>query len=87
LANSLKKGKLADLVVLDKNLLEDIQHSESVRYVMMNGHLYDAATLNEIGNYDRQRLPFFWEHTRSSQAFDWHGETYDFMAPHYGCTH
>ena len=28
---------------------------------MVNGRLYDAATMNEVGNHPRQRLPFWWE--------------------------
>ncbi len=58
---SLAAGKLADLVVLDKNPLENIRHTEAIRYVMVNGRLYDADTLNEIGNYDRKRDKFWFE--------------------------
>ncbi|HNG88878.1 MAG TPA: amidohydrolase family protein [Saprospiraceae bacterium] len=58
---SLETGKLADLIVLDKNPLDDIKNSESIRYVMVNGRLYDPATLNEIGNYDRKRSKFWFE--------------------------
>ncbi|HPI05658.1 MAG TPA: amidohydrolase family protein [Saprospiraceae bacterium] len=58
---SLKAGKLADLLVLDSNPLEDIRNSESIRYVMLNGRLYDAATLNEVGNYDKKRSKFWFE--------------------------
>ncbi|MDX2134708.1 MAG: amidohydrolase family protein [Saprospiraceae bacterium] len=58
---SLAPGKLADLIVLDKNPLDNIRHTESIRYVMVNGRLYDADTLNETGNYDRKRDKFWFE--------------------------
>ncbi|MEM6724984.1 MAG: amidohydrolase family protein, partial [Bacteroidota bacterium] len=47
---SLEVGKLADLIVLDKNPLEDIFHTETVIYTMINGRIYDASTMNEVGN-------------------------------------
>ncbi len=58
---SLAVGKLADLIVLDRNPLDDIKNSESIRYVMVNGRLYDSETLNEVGNYDRKRGKFWFE--------------------------
>ncbi len=58
---SLEVGKLADLIVLDKNPLEDLRNTESVRYTMVNGRLYDAATMNEVGNHPRPRAKFFFE--------------------------
>ncbi|GAB4489167.1 MAG: amidohydrolase family protein [Saprospiraceae bacterium] len=65
---SLAPGKLADLIVLDKNPLDDIQNSESIRYVMVNGRLYEAETLNEIGNYDRKRSAFWFEQPGSQTS-------------------
>lgn len=44
---SLEVGKLADLLVLDRNPLQAIQNTQSLRYVLFNGRLYDATTLNE----------------------------------------
>ena len=58
---SLEPGKLADLIVLDRNPLENIRDSESVRLVMLNGRLYDAATLDEIGTRERKRPAFPWQ--------------------------
>ena len=56
---SLEPGKFADLIVLEKNPLEDIRNSESVVYTMVNGRLYDARTMHEIGNHPSMRKHFF----------------------------
>jgi imidazolonepropionase-like amidohydrolase len=58
---SLKAGKLADLLVLDKNPLENIRHTETIRQVMVNGRLFDASTMHEIGNSPRKRGKFWFE--------------------------
>jgi len=74
---SLEKGKLADLIVMDKNPLEDIRNSDSIKYVMVNGRLYDAETMNEIGNYDKKRSKFYWENNKYNASFPWHEQTQD----------
>jgi imidazolonepropionase-like amidohydrolase/Tol biopolymer transport system component len=58
---SIESGKLADLLVLDGNPLEDIRLTESVRYTMLNGRLYDAATMNEVAPRTTVRPKFFWQ--------------------------
>ena len=57
---SIKAGKLADLVVLDGDVLNDIRQSDTIHYIMQNGRLYDSD-LNEIGNNNVKRSHFFFE--------------------------
>jgi len=56
---SVESGKWADFIVLDKNPLDDIKNTNTIRYVMKNGRVYDGNTLTEI--WPRQRpLPAQW---------------------------
>ena len=56
---SIEAGKYADLIVLDKNPLDDIHNTTAIHYVMKNGRLYDGATLDEV--WPRARaLPAMW---------------------------
>ncbi|MEE8370991.1 MAG: amidohydrolase family protein, partial [Sphingomonadales bacterium] len=58
---SLKKGKLADLVILDANPLDDIRNSDKISRVMLNGRLYEALSMNEVVTGERKTLPFYWK--------------------------
>ena len=50
---SIEAGKLADLIMMDRNPPENLRNSNSVRYVMKNGRLSDGSTMDEI--WPRQR--------------------------------
>jgi imidazolonepropionase-like amidohydrolase len=58
---SIEAGKLADLMIMDKNPLENIRNTETIRFVMINGVLYDTANMDEVYPEKRARGKFFWE--------------------------
>lgn len=65
---SLESGKLADLVILDANPLDNIRNSDKVAQVMLGGRLYDAATLDERVTGHRVRQAYWWEGNGNPQA-------------------
>ncbi|MFD2164082.1 amidohydrolase family protein [Paradesertivirga mongoliensis] len=77
---SIENGKLADLIVLTENPLEDIRNSDKIKYVMLNGRLYDAETMNEFGS-DKVRGRFWWENVRAESFGPGDTETHTFTTP------
>ena len=57
---SLDKGKLADLLVLDRNPLDNIRNSSAIRYVMKNGELFEADTLDEVWPQPKKLPRQYW---------------------------
>lgn len=71
---TLEPGKLADIIVIEKDPLADIRNTQTVKYTMVNGRLLDANTLDEIGNTPRKRSPFFFETAGSPDRMTlWNG--------------
>ncbi|MEO8383809.1 MAG: amidohydrolase family protein [Betaproteobacteria bacterium] len=60
---SLEIGKLADLSIINGDVLKDIRQSDRVTHVMVNGRLYETSTMNEIGATPKARKPFFFHNS------------------------
>jgi hypothetical protein len=45
---SIEEGKLADLVILNTNPMDDLRNTVDIEYVMKDGRLYDGETLDEV---------------------------------------
>ena len=56
---SIEVGKLADIVVIDGYVLEDIRQSEMISHTMINGRLYDVADMSEIASGESTLKPLF----------------------------
>ncbi|MFN0177880.1 MAG: amidohydrolase family protein [Gemmatimonadales bacterium] len=59
---SVEAGKLADLIVLDRDPLANIRNTNSIRYVMKNGRLYEGDTMNEVWPRQRPAPDERWRH-------------------------
>jgi len=58
---SIEAGKLADLLVLDGNPIEDIRLTDDIAYVIQNGRIYEGGTLTEKVTGERKLAPLFWQ--------------------------
>ncbi len=65
---SIESGKLADFMVLDANPLDDIENSDDIRWVVKNGVLYDAATMDRLHPDPAPREPLIWEEAAGSPS-------------------
>ena len=58
---SIENGKLADLLIVDGNPLDDIRVTDDIAYVVLNGRIYEGGTLAERLSGQRKLQPFYWQ--------------------------
>ena len=76
----------ADLVVIDGDVLSDIRKSEYVEYTVLNGRVYEPATMNEVGSKEK-REPFFFEQDNATFMPQQTADEVEAKAHHYHWEH
>ncbi|MCF1191577.1 amidohydrolase family protein [Mangrovimonas sp. AS39] len=58
---SIEIGKLADINIMDKNPLEELRNTNTLKYVVKNGKVYDANNLDEVWPKEQKAETFHWQ--------------------------
>jgi hypothetical protein len=57
---SLEAGKMADLIVLNKDPLADIRNSNTILYVMKNGEMWEGDTMDQVWPVQKKLAEMWW---------------------------
>ena len=61
---SLETGKLADLIILNKNPLDNIRNTNTIQFVMKNGRVYDGNTCDQLYPTQHKLVKDEWQYTK-----------------------
>ena len=65
---SIETGKLADLLVLNANPLDDIHNTNDIQFVMKGGRLYDSNTLDEVWPDKKPFGNYYWANPDATRS-------------------
>ncbi len=57
---SIEPGKLADILVMDGDPLVDIRNTNTLRYVMKGGQMWNADTMDEVWPQPKKLPSYYW---------------------------
>ena len=58
---TLEVGKIADILILNDNPLDNLRNTNSLTHVVKNGVVYDASTLDEVAPVAKKADTFHWQ--------------------------
>jgi Tol biopolymer transport system component len=65
---SIEKGKLADLVIYDKNPLDDIRNTNTIKYVIRGGDVFEGDTMDQVWPVKKKLGPIYYQNYGPSQT-------------------
>jgi len=63
---SLEAGKIADILIMEENPLENLRNTNTLKFVIKNGVVYDANTLDEVAPKAKKADVFHWQTKKPS---------------------
>lgn len=63
---SIQKGKVADILIMDQNPLDNLRNTNTLKYVIKNGVVYDANNLDEIAPKKKKAPVYNWQMKKPS---------------------